>query len=442
MSRIKLLAGVVGLAVVLLVAAIGLLSKPTPAAENSPAAPTPLSVRATSPPAAQASPTPAIPAVQSEADEIVATINGRRISGAEWANAVKLDAAMSRLAGQSAPQPEDTLDRLINESLVLQAGPSARAFTPAEAETRLQTLMRGWQVAEPDLTAVLTEAQLNRDEVLARIQTLLTVEDALQQMAATGIDMNTWLPQARLQAEVGLYQAAPFREPTPAAVAAVSPPAPTPALAISDAPAPPADLPVSPYPQAVAPDFSAETLTGASITLSRLRGKPTLINFWASWCGPCRQELPALQDAYTRYQNDINFVAVNVKEAKNTIQTFAENNGLTFPIVLDLSGRISSQLYQVRGIPTTFFIDSRGVIVERHVGPLNDQSIDSYLLPLLSPAPDTVAAADTPAPPDVPTRTVNPAPDFSLPDAQGLPFNLNETLQDGPVVLVFYRGVT
>jgi len=328
---------------------------------------------------------------------------------------------------------------------VLQSGPQARAFSPAEAEARLQTLMQGWAVSEADLTATLTAADLTRDNVLARIQSLLTVEDALQQMVQKGIDMAAWLPQARAQSDVGLYQSAPFQpQSAPDAVAAATP---THAASMAAAVTPPPDLPVAPYPDSVAPDFSAETLDGGQMTLSQWRGKPALINFWASWCGPCRSELPALQEAYNRYQGDINFVAVNVREGKGTINSFANKNAITFPIALDPAGEISTGLYQVRGIPTTFFLDSRGVIVKRHVGPLDLQAIDSYLLPLLNPPTDIVAAETQPPPsetpaPDTSTQAANLAPDFELPDAQGTSFKLSDALRDGPVVLVFYRGVT
>jgi peroxiredoxin len=210
-------------------------------------------------------------------------------------------------------------------------------------------------------------------------------------------------------------------------------------------------LSTQPYAGAVAPDFTLTTLTDEPVTLSQLRGKPTLINFWASWCPPCRQELPALQSTYDAYGETINFLAVNVKESRGTVQSFAEKMNLTFPILLDGQGQVSDHLYQVRGIPTTLFVDARGVVVNRHVGPLDETTINAYLQPLL--LPQTVAngeesqpAVETPSaePKEQtgPPRTGDQAPDFTLPDNRGNEFKLAEELKVNAVVLVFYRGHT
>lgn len=189
------------------------------------------------------------------------------------------------------------------------------------------------------------------------------------------------------------------------------------------------DLPVSPYPEQVAPDFSLTGLDGSALTLSDLRGRPVLINFWASWCPPCRQELPALQAAYDTYGDEIGFLAVNVKEPANTVTAFATEMGLTIPIVLDPEGQISNETYQVRGIPTTIFVDARGVVMARHVGPLDEVAITGYLDPLLEQASQN--------------RTMSsPASDFNLLSAGGDSVSLQDYRDKHHLVLVFYRGQT
>jgi thiol-disulfide isomerase/thioredoxin len=125
---------------------------------------------------------------------------------------------------------------------------------------------------------------------------------------------------------------------------------------------------VSPYPQNAAPDFTLAQLSGDPLTLSNFRGKPALINFWATWCPPCRRELPALQAAYTAYQDDIGFVAVNVKEDPAPVTALVQELGLNFPIALDSDGQVSNIAYEVRGLPTTVFVDANGVVVARHIG--------------------------------------------------------------------------
>ena len=120
----------------------------------------------------------------------------------------------------------------------------------------------------------------------------------------------------------------------------------------------------------LAPDLSLSTLGGDPITLSQLRGKPVLINFWASWCPPCRTEMPAIQNVYNEFK-DQGFVvlAVNTTYQDNLgdATTFAQIRKLTFPILLDQAGD-AANLYEVRALPSTYFIDADGIIQEVVVG--------------------------------------------------------------------------
>lgn len=124
-----------------------------------------------------------------------------------------------------------------------------------------------------------------------------------------------------------------------------------------------------------APDFTLQTAEGATITLSELRGKPLLINFWASWCPPCRAEMPALQEIYeANKENDFVVLGINTTYQDDPVQAiaFTEELGLTFPILFDQDG-VVSRLYQSRALPTSYFVDSSGVIQEVVVGgPMSD----------------------------------------------------------------------
>lgn len=119
-----------------------------------------------------------------------------------------------------------------------------------------------------------------------------------------------------------------------------------------------------------APDFTLETPGSELITLSDLRGKPVLINFWASWCPPCRSEMPAMQRVYDDLQEQgFTVLAVNSthQDDLNAALTFAENLGLTFPILLDRDGS-QGTLYGIRSLPTSFFIDPDGTIQDVVIG--------------------------------------------------------------------------
>jgi thiol-disulfide isomerase/thioredoxin len=120
----------------------------------------------------------------------------------------------------------------------------------------------------------------------------------------------------------------------------------------------------------LAPDFQLETFGHETYRLSDLRGKPVLINFWASWCPPCRSEMPAIQKVYDEYRDQgFEVLAVNSTHQDNLGDaiTFAQIRRLTFPILLDRDGSVGRQ-YEIRSLPTTFFVDSEGIIQDVVIG--------------------------------------------------------------------------
>ncbi|HCU23854.1 MAG TPA: hypothetical protein DF383_02460 [Deltaproteobacteria bacterium] len=119
-----------------------------------------------------------------------------------------------------------------------------------------------------------------------------------------------------------------------------------------------------------APDFSLSDRRGQSTTLSEFRGKVVLLNFWATWCGPCQHEMPSLEALYERYREK-NFVVLGVsldEEGWVAIDAFLKQVPVQFPILLD-SVQKTSELYQVYRIPETYLIDAQGKIVDKFVGP-------------------------------------------------------------------------
>lgn len=127
-----------------------------------------------------------------------------------------------------------------------------------------------------------------------------------------------------------------------------------------------------------APDFNLDSLDGKSIRLSSLQGKVLVINFWASWCDPCRQEMSLLQEYADRYPTDMTVLAVNDGEAATTVHDFVEKHKLKFPVLLD-PGKLVIDAYRVRALPTTLFVDATGALRFEHMGTLNDEQFSGYL---------------------------------------------------------------
>ena len=152
-----------------------------------------------------------------------------------------------------------------------------------------------------------------------------------------------------------------------------------------------ADLSISaPQKGFIAPDFTLKTNTGKEITLSKLKGSPVVINFWASWCKPCQAEMPSIERVYSNHKNEgLIILGVNTsnQDKINEASAFAEKLGLTFPILYDIEGKVSYK-YQVRALPTTFFIDRNGIITDVTIGgPMSEALIESKVKEILSTKP-------------------------------------------------------
>jgi len=128
-------------------------------------------------------------------------------------------------------------------------------------------------------------------------------------------------------------------------------------------------------PGETAPDFELETLDGESVKLSDFRGQPVFLNFWATWCGPCRTELPAMQKL--QENTDVHVLAVNLTKTelrKKHVQQFADAYQLDFPIALDIEGE-TADLYRINPIPTSYLLDSDGRIQHRAYGAMDYDSM-------------------------------------------------------------------
>ncbi len=127
-----------------------------------------------------------------------------------------------------------------------------------------------------------------------------------------------------------------------------------------------------------APTFTLrEVGTGRAVDLAQLRGKPVVINFWATWCGPCWEEHPVLV-ANAKMLPDVQFLGVVFQDSEEKILGFLQQRGSSYPTVVDDRGK-TAIAYGVGGIPETFFLDERGTIVAKYSGPMSSDVLQEHL---------------------------------------------------------------
>lgn len=133
---------------------------------------------------------------------------------------------------------------------------------------------------------------------------------------------------------------------------------------------------------AEAPDFELKTLDGQQVKLTDFRGKKVILNFWATWCPPCKAEMPHMQNFYLKNQNkDVTLLAVNLTSSDkglDVVDEFVKDYQLTFPILLDTEGVVGN-MYKVYSIPTSYILDSKGIITQKIVGPMDEDRMNQLI---------------------------------------------------------------
>jgi cytochrome c biogenesis protein CcmG/thiol:disulfide interchange protein DsbE len=128
-----------------------------------------------------------------------------------------------------------------------------------------------------------------------------------------------------------------------------------------------------------AADFKLNNLDGSAVSLSQYHGNPVILNFWATWCEPCKQEMPLLESYYQKSLHNLVVLGINDEEPPDKVKAFVSEYRLTFPILLDTDGAIAN-LFFVHGYPTSLFIDADGVLRAQHIGTLSEDILQNYLI--------------------------------------------------------------
>lgn len=165
-----------------------------------------------------------------------------------------------------------------------------------------------------------------------------------------------YLLYTRLEGSVNTYQLSAQETRAPDGTAASETPGPVPA-----------------------PDFTVYDEAGNEVRLSDYRGKPVVVNFWASWCGPCRMEMPEFQEKHLELGGEVQFLMINMTGGRETVETarhFIAGQGYTFPVLYDTEGD-AAVTYGAYALPTTYFIDAEGYAIAQARGAINSETLQA-----------------------------------------------------------------
>jgi len=288
-------------------------------------------------------------------------VNGEKITREDLLTLVNVNRAMYPLSQGREMNMDPSallqfelqlLDQVIDNTLILQeAAKAGVTVTDQEVDAEIAGLIANYGITDAQLDAQLRRAGTGRQALREWLRGALVANRFFGQlMSQPGpedkpLDLEVWLNDLRLRSDVKVY----FTGGAGTTVAQVGQPA---------------------------PDFTLQDLEGRTWTLRQLKGRPVMINFWATWCPPCRLEMPLMQRAYEKY-GDQGFIilAVNIRtdRGREAVEAFVKELGLTFPILLDTTGQVE-ELYRVRAYPTSFFVSRDGVITDIKRGGIGSEA--------------------------------------------------------------------
>lgn len=298
--------------------------------------------------------------------QVMATVNGVAITR----EMVEKEITVSRfnvntplppLSGDDLNRATDeALNQLITRQIVLQAA-SRQNFVLDDALIESRVALLFGANGDQALDAALRQVGATRADLTWWVWELTTVEEFTVKMIMAGAApeerqqvYNDWLNAQRAAADIKTYLHGEEQS----------------LLALMGE---------------LAPNFTLTNLAGQPVTLSDYRGKVVLVNFWASWCPSCLSELPDYEQVYQQYggpAGDFVVLGVNLQESQSQVGEYSAGLGVTFPVLLDTDGTVTTRQYQVTGMPGSFIIDRQGVIFYRHVGPLSAEVLQAKLAEL------------------------------------------------------------
>ncbi|MFQ5340225.1 MAG: redoxin domain-containing protein [Anaerolineae bacterium] len=296
---------------------------------------------------------------------VVAVVNGQSITQQELADELTLFVTMSTLTQGSPPanppKDFDILNQMIADRLkYAQAAGAGITVSSEQVEAQIAAIEAEAGFTEAQLRSALAQAGLDRSVLQEWLRRQIAISAYLsnvllvnvpqeQQEAATRNWSNALQTQADVEIRLGTTgtrRAAKIGEP--------------------------------------APDFTLPTPDGESVTLSELRGRPVLVNFWATWCPPCKIEMPDIENLYQKYKDQgFTVIAVDQQESPDAVRQYFADMGLSFQPVIDSSGEIFN-LYRVVALPTSYFIDSDGIVRFQHRGLMTRDQMEGYATQVLA----------------------------------------------------------
>ena len=301
-----------------------------------------------------------------DGQQIVATVNGEAITADMVAAEIKISRLnvaepLPPLTGEDLERArEEAINQLISRHLILQAATRQGFVLDDEFVAKRVDLLFG-TYGDEALDAALQQAGATRADVVWWIREIFTVEgfttDIIMGNAAPEMRQqvyNDWMNMQRGAADIKTYLNGEVQNV---------------AAQIGQA----------------APDFALITPEGHQISLADYRGRVVLVNFWATWCPSCVAEMPEYEAVYQRHgggQADFVVLGVNLQESPEHVAQYAAGLGVTFPVLLDQNGDVTTGQYQATGMPASFIVDKQGLIYYRHLGPMSGETLEAKLAEL------------------------------------------------------------
>jgi peroxiredoxin len=299
-------------------------------------------------------------------DSVVARVNGEPITEAMVEREVGIARVLYPLS-RGIPvgdDPEtlrqmraDLLSSLVDERLLVQAAQDAgTTVDDAEVDSRIDDMLSKAGVSETDIADMLAGVGLSLDDLRVSLRSTMLAESFVAESPvpegmASQSPYSAWVSKLQANADVEILTGSES-----SAIVKVGQPA---------------------------PDFTLRDPDGETVRLSDYLGHPIILNFWATWCPPCRYEMPLLQETYDSHQAaGLVVLAVDVQETAEQVKAYREEMNLSFPMALDRGGSVATT-YRVSGLPTSVFVDVDGVVRAIHRGALVESTLQGYLDDLL-----------------------------------------------------------